>query len=214
MPKITPYVDIEDVKKKLDMYTKTMEQSPKVFERTLKDMKSRAPGKVADAVRTVYNIKKNEITPVKTKQEVKKAGKIYVKGESIATLALFYEGRKLTPLHFGMTPKERPAKKKYKVKAKIKKEKKVFTQKNGGVFLAPVSKSLTVIPWKRLSSDRNDIEPIKTLSLPQMIGQYKDGKWQGNQEVREKIDKDIGELFNTRFNYHLSKHLDKGLKSE
>ena len=65
MAKIKPFVDVSSVTKTLEMYEKFIETSPAVFERTLKDMFSRAPGKVASAVTSVYGIKKGEITPTK-----------------------------------------------------------------------------------------------------------------------------------------------------
>lgn len=201
MAKNTPHVDLKDFHKKIDKFKLKLSDTSPVFERTLKDMNSRAPGKVADAVRTVYNIKKSEITCKKGYSKTA-AGSISTKGQELAKFELRYEGRVLTPLHFGMTPKTRPEKKKYKVSAKIKKEKKQFTAPSGGgVFLAPASKSSkTVIPWLRESKERYDISPIKTLSLPQMVD---------NTDVREVISAELGELLEKRFNHHLDRHLKK-----
>jgi len=210
MAQVTPYIDLKNVQKKFDNLINCLDDSAVVFEKTLKDMRSRAPGKVADAVRGVYNIKKNEIMPSK---EEKSAGTIKIKGENITSLKLIYEGRRLTPLHFGMTPKERPDKKKYKVTAKIKKGKKtVFTpeNENGGVFLAPAKKgSSTILPWERHSEKSYDISPIKTMSLPQMIGPNPQTGEGGNTIVMNQINESLNELLDKRFNYHLKKHLDK-----
>ncbi len=204
MAKLTPYIDLKDVQEKFENFAKAVNQPSPVFERTLKDMSSRAPGKVADAVRSVYNIKKNEITCKKGFSKTS-AGTISAKGSELAKFELRYEGRVLTPLHFGMTPKKRPEKKKYKVSAKIKKEKKQFIAPDGGgVFLAPAAKSSsTVIAWLRETKERYDISPIKTLSLPQMVD---------NTDVREVIGAELGELLEKRFNYHLNRHLDKVVK--
>ncbi|MBR5202370.1 MAG: hypothetical protein IKW45_03810 [Clostridia bacterium] len=201
----TPYVDMSDLREKIENFKKEVENPAPVFVRTLKDLNSRAPGKVADAVRTVYNIKKNEITCKKGFSKTA-AGTISAQGKELAEFTLHYEGRVLTPLHFGMTPKERPeGKKKYKVKAKIKGQtKKTFTApEGGGVFLAPASKSATTIAWFRNSASRYDITPIKTISLPQMVD---------NTEVREVIHNDLGELLDKRFNHHLSRTLDRATK--
>ena len=201
MAKIAPFIDTSDVKKTLNKIVKTVETSPVVFERTLKDMKSRAPGKVASAVTSVYGIKKKEIN---AKQGFSKtaAGNISAKGNTVATFELIYSGRVLTPLHFGMTPKTKPEKKKYKVKAKIKKQAKEFkAPAGGGVFLAPTGS--TTIPWFRNSKDRLDIAPIKTLSLPQMVD---------NENVREVIGEELGELLDKRFHNHLNQHLKRNLK--
>ena len=58
MAKIAPYLDVSNVKKTMDKILKTFSASDVVFERTLKDMYSRAPGKVASAVTSVYGIKR------------------------------------------------------------------------------------------------------------------------------------------------------------
>ena len=201
----TPYVDMEDLKKKIDNFKKEVENPVPVFERTLKDLNSRAPGKVADAVRSVYNIKKNEITCKKGFSKTS-AGSIGVQGKELAEFTLHYEGRVLTPIHFGMTPKVRPeGKKKYKVKAKIKgQQRKTFVApEGGGVFLAPASKSATTIAWFRNSESRYDITPIKTISLPQMVD---------NPDVREVIHDELGEILDKRFSHHMNRALDRATK--
>ena len=201
MKKTAPYLDMSNVNETMDKILKTFQASDVVFERTLRDMSSRAPGKVASAVTSVYGIKKGDIN-VKKGYSKAAAGNILTKGEKLATFELVYSGRVLTPLHFGMTPKIRPDKKKYKVKAKIKKTAKVFSAPSGGgVFLAPTGS--TTIQWIRNSSDRLDISPIKKLSLPQMVD---------NETVREVIDIELGELLEKRFNNHLNQHMKKNLK--
>ena len=213
MAKLTPYIDLKDVHEKFNNLVNCLDDSAVVFEKTLKDMRSRAPGKVADAVRGVYNIKKSEIMPSK---EEKSAGTIKVKGEELMSLKLIYEGRKLTPTHFGMTPKARPDKKKYKVSAKIKKGKKtVFTPENegGGVYLAPATKGNSkILAWERDSGDRYDVSPIKTMSLPQMVGPNPETGEGGNEVVMKQINDSLNELLDKRFNYHLQRHLDKAGK--
>ena len=201
MKKTAPYLDMTNVKSTMDKILKTFQASDVVFERTLRDMNSRAPGKVASAVTYVYGIKKGDIN-VKKGYSKAAAGNILTKGEKLASFELIYKGRVLTPLHFGMTPKIRPDKKKYKVKAKIKKTAKAFSAPSGGgVFLAPTGS--TTIPWFRHSSDRFDISPIKTLSLPQMVD---------NETVREVIGVELGDLLEKRFNNHLNQHMKKNLK--
>ena len=201
MAKVKPFIDMSDVAEKIKKIEKTFLTTDAVFERTLKDMHSRAPGKVASAVTSIYGIKKGDI---KFKKGFSKAaaGNILTKGDKLATFELRYTGRVLTPLHFGMTPKVRPDKKRYKVKAKIKKTAKAFTAPSGGgVFLAPTG--ATTIPWMRHSDDRLDVSPIKTLSLPQMVD---------NKDVREIIGVELGDLLEKRFNNHLNQHMKKNLK--
>ena len=201
MAKLAPFIDMSDVAEKIKKIERTFLSTDAVFERTLKDMHSRAPGKVASAVTSIYGIKKGDI---KYKKGFSKAaaGNILTKGDELASFELRYSGRVLTPLHFGMTPKQRPEKKKYKVKAKIKKTAKAFkAPSGGGVFLAPTGS--TTIPWIRHSESRFDISPIKTLSLPQMVD---------NENVREIIGVELGDLLDKRFNNHLNQHLKKNLK--
>ena len=216
MAKLTPYIDLKDVQKKFDNVINCIDDSSVVFQKTLKDMGSRAPGKVADAVRSVYNIKKSEITPAKKNSDLKRAGSIRTQGTELMSFSIVYEGRMLTPLHFGMTPKARPEKKKYKVSAKIKKGKKtIFTPENelGGVFLAPNPKKTSqILPWERHSEKRYDISPIKTMSLPQMVGPNPETGQGGNPEVTKMIGESLTELLDKRFNHHLKRHLDKKLK--
>jgi hypothetical protein len=215
MAKITPYIDMKDVQEKFNKLINCVDDSSEVFEKTLKDMGSRAPGKVADAVRSVYNIKKSEITCKKGFSKTS-AGVIKAKGDDLMTFSLTYEGRALTPLHFGMTPKAKPDKKKYKVKAKIKKGKPtVFTPSNpeGGVFLAPATKgSSKILAWERYTGNRYDISPIKTMSLPQMVGPNPETGEGGNPEVMNMIGESLTELLDKRFNYHMKRHMDKKLK--
>lgn len=179
-----------------------------VFDLTMKDMIKRAPGPMATAITNHYGIKKSEVRYKKDfNHGKKKIGSIYVRGEDISSIEFKFSGRVLTPLHFGMTPKERPQKKKYKIYAKIKKKKKAFetvpTQDpNNGIFLAPASKSSTIIPWFRYSADKKDIKPIKTLSLPQMVD---------NKGVRREINEKVADLMHKRFDHHLARFIKKSL---
>lgn len=213
MAKVTPYVDLKEVNETINNLAKKLENPTPVFEKTLKDMYSRAPGKVADAVRNVYNIKKSDIMPQRKNSDLKPAGKIKAYGNELMSFELWYEGRMLTPLHFGMTPKAKPDKKKYKVKAKIKKEKAtIFKPQNesGGVFLAPAAKgSSRILAWERYSEKSYDISPIKTMSIPQMVGPNPQTGEGGNSEVMENIDKSLSELLATRFHYQLKRYVDK-----
>lgn len=206
---IHPYVDLKKFHTKVEKIKTALNDPSDVFKYTFKDIKSRAPGGVADAVRTVYNIKKNDIMPKRksSKDAPKKAGSAFVTGTDIVNFKLIYYGRLLTPLHFGMSPKFRPSlagkkNKKYKIKLKIKKEQKILKGKSGNnPFLAPVSSGYNKqIPWERFSDDRDDIKPVKTLSVPQMID---------NKIVRATIDKTLGELLDKRFKHHLDSFINK-----
>lgn len=112
----------------------------KAISSTVKDMKARAPGWIAQEVTAVYNIKKGEITPSSGGEPKKMAGSIRITGETIEELTLVYKGRLLTPVHFGMTPKAPPAGRSYTLKAQILKgSKKVIgryknTRTKGGPY--------------------------------------------------------------------------------
>ena len=223
MGNIKPFVDCSSVVKAMNKIKNAYETSPVVFERTLKDMRSRAPGKVASAVTSVYGIKKSEIK-CKSNSFKRGAGKIYARGNDLASFELLYYGRSLTPLHFGMTPSVRPNKKQYKVKAKIKKNKATVLKaeknkqeiKGGAIFLASNPKKPSqILPWERLSpynknsskSEKNaakyDIRGKRTMSLPQMVD---------NWQVRKIINKNLGELCKKRFDNALKQHLNRKLK--
>ena len=94
---------------------------------TIKDVKARAPGWIAQEVTAVYNIKKSEITPSGSGKPKKMAGSIQITGETIEELTITYSGRLLTPVHFGMTPKTAPPGKSYTLRMQVVKgQKKVI----------------------------------------------------------------------------------------
>lgn len=107
---------------------------------TVKDVKARAPGWIAQEVTAVYNIKKSEIVPSGNGRPKRMAGSIRITGETIEKLAITYKGRLLTPVHFGMTPKAPPNGKSYTLKVQVLKgQKKVIgryknTRTPGGPF--------------------------------------------------------------------------------
>lgn len=161
----------------------------KAITSTVKDVKARAPGWIAQEVTAVYNIKKGEITPSrrgKPKKKKKKAGSIRITGETIEELTLTYKGRLLTPVHFGMTPKAPPKGKSYTLKVQVLKgSKKVLgryknTRTPGGPFSQRSHNILmgtgntkkggtNWIPFQRMSKTRTDIKKVTTISVPQMI---------------------------------------------
>ena len=209
-------LDTSDFQKKVSRLTNALADPSGVFTKTIGEMKKRSPGKIADAVRSEYNIKKAEIMPSKQKTDLKKAGKIKITGQTISELSLTYEGRLLTPLHFGMQPKTLPEKKKkYKITQKVKKKKETLSSPDAEgyiPFLAPAKKgSDRIIPFQRKEGSRDIEKVFKTVSLPEMIGPNQDGKG-GNPFVREKINKDLGELLHERFNHNLKRYLGENTK--
>lgn len=181
----------------LKQFGRQKKQAEKALIATGRDMKSRVPGWAADEVRNVYNIQKKEITPKKGGKPKKMAGKIYVGGTTVSSVTIAYEGRTLTPTHFGMRPKaltggKGKRKKRKPITAEIKKGQ----RKSLGptVFLGS-NRGGGYIPFKRTGAKRYPIESVKTLSLPQMID---------NPDVRENI--------NTKINTELGKRLEHNIR--
>lgn len=171
--------------------------SEKVIQSTMKDIAGRAPAWVSQEVTKVYGIKKAEIKGNATKGS---AGTVKLSGTIVDSYTLTYKGRVLTPTHFSMTPKMRPAgNRKYTVKASIHKgEKKVL---GSNVFLGQSgSAGTTHIPFQREGTERLPIKAVKTLSVPQMID---------NEKVNEAIYKRIAEEGIKRLNHHVDRYFAK-----
>lgn len=153
----------------------------------------------------------------------KPVGNISTGGKIISEVVVAYTGRPLTPVHFGMTPvRPRPGRGGYTLKAHIKKgSPKILgkvkklgkkQQKNiarnltrEGTRNSPYSPIMLMhtgntkvdgtnyIPFQRKSQNRKDIEPIKTVSLPQMID---------NPKVRNEIESNVWKMIGERVEHH------------
>ena len=171
--------------------------SEKVIQSTMKDIASRTPAWVGQEVTKVYGIKKSEIKGSATKGS---AGTVRLSGTVVDSYTLTYRGRVLTPTHFGMNPKARPAGgKRYTVKASIHKgQKKALGSK---VFLAQSGSEGTMhIPFQREGSGRLPIHAVKTVSVPQMID---------NEKVNAAIYERIAEEGIKRLNHHVDRYMSK-----
>lgn len=200
-------VDIDvDLKKFSDVTSKLTaknQQVQKAIDSTVSDVKSRAPAKIKQAVVAVYAIKSSEITAAGKKATTStdvggayKINGVYVKGFSIT-----YRGRRLTPLHFKMTPKTRPVnKKKYTVRATIYKNKKKALKGKDEygtpVFLAP-QKQGVILPFQRMGESRMPVYAIHTTSIPQMIE---------NKTVSADIQEKLGTLMEERLEHNLERY--------
>lgn len=197
----------EEVKKKIKNIEK---QGAIVTKRTISDIRKRAPGWVATSITKTYNIKKSEISG--SQKNKKPAGKVKVEGEKVDELQLVYEGRLLTPVHFGMTPKKPPAGgRSYTLKAKIFKNKQVvigrynkkkipggpYSERSHNILMPTGAKSpdkVSHIPFQRMSKNRKDIKKFTTLSIPQMIT---------NEEVANDIRATLNENIEKRLDHHM-----------
>lgn len=181
---------------------KTQSDIQKALKATMKDCKSRAPAQVTKAVTAVYAIKSSEVTAAgkAAKGGAKTIGEIKLRGVSLENIQLIYRGRLLTPTHFSMTPRTRPdGGKKYTVKAAVYKGKKKAL--GSAVFLAPSGElGTTQIPFKRTTAARLPIEAIRTVSIPQMIG---------NEKVAADIKVRLNNLLLTRLQHNIDRYCKK-----
>lgn len=161
------------------------------MQRTVSDMKRRLPGPIATTVRKYYSIEAAEINPTSTKAvQGKEAAKIKIEGDTVASLALVYEGRVLTPRGHGFGLKETKQKSgRTKIQMKVKKKQATLTGKYGTAFMARASEgSSTRIPFQRVPST-GAIEVIRTVAVPEMID---------NEEVNAAIYERISDTVNKR----------------
>lgn len=188
MPRSTITMQVENFQRLMDTVAQVDEQGRKAVKNTVKDVKARAPGWIAAEVVQVYNIKKSEITPASGKgsKPKKMAGSVRITGETIEEIAITYEGRMLTPVHFGLTPKSPPAGKNYTLKMQVVKgQKKVIgryknTRTPGGPYSershnilmgtgSAKADGVSWIPFQRMSRERTDLKKFTAISVPQMI---------------------------------------------
>lgn len=184
------------------------------IKRTVSDFTSRAPAWVSKGIRQHYGVNTaaiNETGP-KTKRG---ASSVKVAGVSVDGASLEYKGRTLTPIHFSMSPKARPATqqakqirvpgqalstgspvamvrppKKYTVRATIIKGSRVAMKQ--GTFIASGNGGST-LPFQRTGEGRTPIEAVRTLSVPQMI----------SGRAKETIEELIGTNLEKRFEHHI-----------
>ena len=195
------------------------QDSERALQNTIKDANRRVPGWVATEVAKQYGVSKKQITG-------NELGSMRITGSTMQDLKFTYKGRRLTPTHFKMSP-TKPTSKSYTLKATIirgqqsalgqvkrltKKQRKMlgrnFQAMNPKVSdHSPIMLMHTgnahaggtdYIPFQRKSTRRNDIHPIKTISLPQMIT---------NEKVVAGIYQAIDEKLGERLNHHLQRML-------
>lgn len=157
-------ITIKNLKKIEDDIKEKEANLVKAVNATTNDFKRRGHGWISQEVTQVYAIKKKDVT--KTKKGAKVNGKVSIAGVKLNNIEIEYKGSLLTPVHFKMTPKKRPARKEYRVSAEIKKGSKARLPKN--VFLADNGRG-TEIPFQREGADRLPIKSVKSVSVPQMI---------------------------------------------
>lgn len=192
-----------------------MKKAPKtVLKHLSSDAKKRVPGWVATEVSKVYGVKKGEITGGKL-------GTVRVKGNSIDEVKIHYEGRVLTPTHFGMSPKVPKKGGSYTLKATIikgqrstlgkvkkltKKQRAALgknfrregTQNSDHSPIMLMRTGGTYIPFQRKSFNRKDVEAIKTLSMPQMVS---------SDRTHDGIQKAINDGLGKRLDHYMDRYM-------
>ena len=198
-----------------------MKKAPKkVVESTMKEIKAKNRGQswIAQGVAQIYNVKPAENTS-------QKIGKVTFKGDGFKDLSIVYDGRLLTPTHFGMTPKA-PGKGTYTLKFKVKKDApgyqgkaKKLTKKQRKALAKNFTRSGTrnsdhspimlmnagggtYIPFQRKSTNRKDVEAIKAISLPQMITEGKNGP------MHPAVAASFNQNLEKRFNHYVKKYME------
>ena len=167
-----------------------------------------------------YGIKKGDITG-------QKIGRVTPIGNSLKEVRIVYTGRVLTPSHFNMSPKAPTPGGGYTLKASIVKGQratlgkvKKLTKKQRAALAknftgtgsrqsdhSPIMLMHTgntqeggtdYIPFQRKSVNRNDIEAIKTVSLPQMVS---------SKRTEEGIQRAIAEGIEKRLEHYMNRYM-------
>ena len=202
--------DFNILKKMLD---EKREAPKKALERTLSDVRKRAPGWVAAEVVKVYGVKKSEVTG-------NKLGTVRVEGKNLKSAKIKYTGRLLTHTHFGMSPTAPKPGGGYTLKAsvikgqratlgkvkKLTKKQRAALAKNftgSGAQTSDHSPIMLMrakgghhLPFQRKSTNRKDIKVIKTISLPQMVS---------SERTKESIGKTISDNVEKRLKHHMER---------
>lgn len=202
------------LKKKLDDKKKAPQ---KVMKALTADARKRVPGWVATEVTKTFGVKKGEITG-------KKIGSVKMQGSDVTNLKVIYSGRLLTPTHFSMSPNVPKEGGGYTLKATILKgQRKTLgnVKKLSKAQRAALAKNFTgsgtkssekspimlmranggqYLPFQRKSTNRNDIEAVKTISLPQMVS---------SERTKDNIQQAINEGLSKRLDHHMKRYMNK-----
>ena len=203
--------------KSLEAKIKGMRKSSEtVIKRTVSDFKSRAPGWISSSVTSVYNIKKAEV--MNAKKNAKSVGKVQVSGILVDNVQIHFQGRRLTPVHFGMRPKTPPRGRSYTLKMQVFKgsgQKLIgrylntrtpggpYSERSHNILMHTGAKSadkVQYIPFQRMSHDRYDLKKFTTVSIPQMIT---------NEYVAQLIQQKIDEGLSARLEHHMRREMAK-----
>ena len=214
--------EVKDYKATIKKINNMKEAPKKVLTSMTAEAKKRVPGWVATEVTKEYGVKKGDITG-------QKIGKVTPKGDSFKDVRIVYTGRLLTPTHFNMSPKAPNPGGSYTLKATIIKGQrttlgkvKKLTKKQRAALAKNFTRSgertsdhspimlmhtgntkeggTSYIPFQRKSVKRNDVEAIKTISLPQMVS---------SKRTEEGIQRAISEGLGKRLDHYMNRYMGK-----
>lgn len=207
------------------------ETGKKAVSYTIKDIKRRAPGWIANEVTSEYNIKKSEIIPAKTEEKKdKQAVSVYSTGQTLETVAIVYRGRRLTPIHFSMSP-GKPIRRKMKDRRAIPGNMVNFRPGPGGpVGLVSIYKKYSIryevikgSRWKVRGKSEYEtpfLAPVKKGSDKYIVFQRRKGSARSymysvrtvsvpqmieNRHVRDKIEQKMMETATQRLQHHIKR---------
>lgn len=224
MGKSTITMQVKSFQKLLKQIDEIESTGKKVVSSAIRDLSRAAPKLVADEVAQVFNIDKKEIKPGSTKKDksgnktaVKQAGKIKITGDTIETFQMVYEGRLLTPVHFGMTPKAPTPGRSYTLKMQvIKGQKKIigrckrkrtpggpYSEQSHNILMgtgAATSEGVSHIPFQRMSKDRTDLKKFTTVSVPEMVE---------SDRVNGQIHSALSERAEERLTHYMQRYLGR-----
>ena len=197
-------IKVKNIEKMAQALRKQSDQAEKAIKATASDMRNRIPGWVATEVTGTYNIKKSEVMPAQKGKDgkmKKTAGYIAARGITVNSVQIVYQGRLLTPVHFGMKPKKLTSgtkgkkRKRSPITAEIRKGQRKALHSDA--FLGS-NKGGGYIPFKRSGPNRYPIESIKTVSLPQMVE---------NEAVYKRISTKINEGLSERLEHNIKRFI-------
>lgn len=213
--------EVENTKALAAQINKFGKEGRQVMRYTISDVKKQAPNIVMNNILSTYNLERKDF---KNKNVVVTKVKVEKKSDAM-DVGIIYTGRLLTARHFSMTPKKPPAMKKlgkkeqyqiqrpngsymtitkrrppYELSFEIFKGKRTTLKPKGSTryYLQHPKNHSQMLPWRVHGEDKPEV--IKTLSVPQMLG---------NKTVSKGFMKELNKKLTERFNHHFNRIIKK-----
>ena len=206
--KMTIKAALKDIDKQIKKDAKAYGKAVKA---TISDVRRMLPGKAADEIINIYNLKKTEVMPMTNKKKpvrgARRTGQVSATGTRLESANIIYRGRMLTPLRFGMKPKKpptRPESPNARVKKKARKPKPITAEVKRGrrrslgdnVFLTKPRKypDSPYLPFYRKGKNPYPLVMRKAVSVPQMVR---------NEKVKPEVDKHVNNILDKRLKHNV-----------